>query len=253
MSSVRLKSSVVLCEGFYDRAFWYGMLQHLGCRFEREIANLSAPTNYRKAGGEYDGNTANANFVALRPIGGIKNTKRTLESVIRELPKMAWDNIVICVDSDLDATKAGTNSWAMTDIQKWVAGVSPDIETAVTADGVLELNGGSTKVFLVYWETADAPSEGIPNQQTLERLVCAAMKEVYPERADEVQKWLNTRTNPPSTAMKEFSWSYMAGWYSEVGCETFYELIWKDENLRNAIIGRLEQKVYWGIIQNVAI
>src|SRR5436309_2878174 len=83
------------------------------------------------------------------------------------------------------------------------------------------IDSGATKVALVRWEASDPDGPGLPQQQTLERLVCAALIAAYPTRAKSVQDWLDSRPQPPGTHPKEHAWSHMAGWYADQGCEAF--------------------------------
>jgi hypothetical protein len=80
------------------------------------------------------------------------------------------------------------------------------------------LDAGGTRISLVRWETNDPDTPGVPTRQTLERLVCAAMAAAYPQRGPSVHNWLGSRPDPPRPSSKEPAWSYMAGWYAELGC-----------------------------------
>lgn len=110
-----------------------------------------------------------------------------------------------------------------------------------------EGNAAQTTVSLVVWKTDDEPASGLPQKQTLERLVSAAIREAYPERAEEVHRWLRSRTDPPEPNPKDYSWSYMAGWNSEAGCESFLAQIWKDELVAASLKTRLEASGAWDI------
>ena len=93
------------------------------------------------------------------------------------------------------------------------------------------LDGGKTVISIVRWKASDAASPGLPAQQTLERLVCAALVEAYPQRGQAVQEWLDSRSDGPKAGIKEFGWSYMAGWYAEYGCEAFLGKLWNDKRV----------------------
>jgi hypothetical protein len=103
--------------------------------------------------------------------------------------------LVINVDPDVIAGSAGgATGLKKQDVEHWANTFDP--KAAENADGEIELDGGVTKVALVRWEVNDpAATPGLPDQQTLERLVCSALVAAYPPRAKAVQDWLNARPN----------------------------------------------------------
>ncbi len=122
----------------------------------------------------------------------------------------------------------------------------------MNTDGEIEVDSGATKVALVQWEASDPPRPGLPDQQTLERLVCAAVIAAYPPRANAVQNWLASRPQPPAANPKEHAWSHMAGWYAEQGCEAFYVNIWQDPAIANQLELRLRASGAWQIAATIA-
>jgi hypothetical protein len=104
----------------------------------------------------------------------------------------------------------------------------------------------------VRWEVNDPPAPGLPIQQTLERLVSAALASAYPARAAAVQNWLDARPLPPGADPKEHAWSYMAGWYAEHGCEAFYSNLWKDTGVVAELNARLQSSGAWQITSTLA-
>jgi hypothetical protein len=121
---------------------------------------------------------------------------------------------------------------------------------------VVLVDNGATQVFLVRWEVNDAVAVGLPNQQTLERLVCAALVAAYPDRGSTVQTWLDSRQNPPANAPatepKEFAWSYMAGWYAGHNCEDFYCSLWREPKVAAELESRLRSSGAWQIAKALA-
>jgi len=122
----------------------------------------------------------------------------------------------------------------------------------MNADGEIELDGGATKVILIRWEVNDPPAPGLPDQQTLERLVSAALAAAYPARAKSVQSWLDARPDQPRTDPKEHAWSYMAGWYAEKGCDAFYSNLWNDGLVAAELKSRLQSSGAWQIAETLA-
>ena len=97
------------------------------------------------------------------------------------------------------------------------------------------------------WEAADVTSPGVPSKQTLERLVCSAIVAAYPERGEPVQRWLESRPNPPKANPKEFAWSHMAGWYAKFDRDPFYRALWKDAKVATELQRRLEDCGAWQV------
>ncbi|MHC4178430.1 MAG: hypothetical protein ACYSWU_13035, partial [Planctomycetota bacterium] len=118
--------------------------------------------------------------------------------------------------------------------------------------GDIALDSGATLVSLVRWEASDAPVSGVPTQQTLERLVCAALVAAYPDRGPAVKSWLDARPVGPEAGPKEYGWSYMAGWYAQHGCEDFYRNLWRDERVVAELQSRLTESGAWRVAEALA-
>jgi hypothetical protein len=108
----------------------------------------------------------------------------------------------------------------------------------------------------VRWEAGDGNCPGLPEQQTLERVVCAALVAAFPDRGLAVQKWLDSRTQGPTAGPKEFAWSHMAGWYAEHGCENFFRYLWTaetgDGHAREELENRLRACGAWRVAETLA-
>jgi hypothetical protein len=160
--------------------------------------------------------------------------------------------LVVNVDVDTSATGSAQASTGLRrqDVLREVQQL--DSSAVINADGEIEVDGGATKVSLVRWEASDPPAPGLPDQQTLERLVSAALAEAYPARATSVQQWLDSRHAPPAPDPKEHAWSYMAGWYAESGCEAFYSKLWHDPGVVAALEARLRSSGAWQLATTLA-
>ena len=128
---------------------------------------------------------------------------------------------------------------------------SLQIEATPTDTGAT-IDGGQTKIHVIRWESHDRPQAGVPNQQTLERLVCSAVSAAYPTRANTVQEWLDRRPDAPPLTPKEYSWSHMAGWYAQNGCEDFYRCIWDDPAIAEQLELRLRASGAWNSAASIA-
>ncbi len=155
------------------------------------------------------------------------------------------------VDADAPVDRAETATGIR---QQDVLALAHECDPQAKADsnGDIELDGGTTHVSLVRWDADDEAGAGLPNKQTLERLVCAAIVAAYPERAGAVQTWLEARPSPAEPDVKEYAWSYMAGWYAEHGCESFYSNLWADPKIATQLQTRLETAGAWRIAEALA-
>ncbi len=247
-----MSECVVLCEGYLDRAFWAGWLQSLGCTVPGRPGEIYDSAGRPVTKGQYLFHSRSGNHVRVVPCGGksevqeaarLQIEQRTIEPALRHL--------VLSVDPD-----------TATDAQPTATGLRPDDVLALarqfdaqaksTQHRDIVLDSGQTLVSLVRWEASDPPSQGVPDQQTLERLVCASLIAAYPDRGPAVQNWLDSRPDGPQPGPKEFGWSYMAGWYADLGCETFYRNLWLDDRVVAQLRSRLTEAAAWRVAEALA-
>ena len=251
-----MSESVILCEGFHDRAFWDGWLTLLGCNsdgFKPGTPGYPAsdPWGDKVRGGQFAHRSKSGRFIRLRPCGGKKNVLQEARIRLRLRATKPLLRLIINVDVDRSAvTPSGTTGLRQQDVLHELQQIDPG--ASQNADGIIEVDGGATTVALIRWETNDLPANGLPDQQTLERLVCASLVAAYPPRAKTVQDWLNARANPPLPDPKEHAWSYMAGWYARHGCEDFYSNLWRDAKIISELESRLRSSGAWQIAEEVA-
>jgi hypothetical protein len=155
--------------------------------------------------------------------------------------------LVINIDSDRTASgvSVGPSGLQRQHVEQFARNIDP--AAVVNAAGEIEMDGGATTVSLVRWEVSDPTAPGLPDQQTLERLACAALVAAYPPRAASVQGWLDGRPAPPTADPKEHAWSFMAGWHAEHGCEAFYSNLWHDPLVVAALRTRLQSSGAWQV------
>jgi len=55
----------------------------------------------------------------------------------------------------------------------------------------------------------------------------------------------------PTLTVKEYAWSYMAGWYAGNGCDDFYRCLWDDDAIVAELKSRLEESGVWPIIEHL--
>jgi hypothetical protein len=253
-----MSESVIYCEGFHDRAFWKGWLTHLGCK---DPGVPPAGSSIRQAvvdpwkdsvkGGQFAYHSPGGRFIRVIPCQGKSNILPAAKTRLLQRSTKAVTRLVINVDSDQTASgKSLATGLRQGDVLNLVRTL--DSKAVVNSDGEIEMDGGATKVSLVRWEVNDAPAPGLPDQQTLERLVSAAMAAAYPARAQSVQKWLDGRPIPPGVDPKEHAWSCMAGWYAEDGCDAFYSNLWSDGAVVAELEARLRSSGAWKIAEMLA-
>lgn len=254
-----MTESVVLCEGYHDRAFWAGLLLFLNCtdpgivpggkrRMTKDIRGETVTA------GQFYYYTQTGNGLRVVPCQGKDNILPTLDRFLTERGTKPFARLVVNVDPDTDVANASnvTTGLRVQDVLRRVQQPKFDPLAQLDSNGEIVIDQGSSRVALVRWEVADAPGEGLPDQQTLERLVCAAMVAAYPQRGPHVQKWLDARPDLPPFSVKEFAWSHMAGWYAEHGCDDFYRCLWDDTAISVELKARLQASGAWQIAEALA-
>lgn len=254
-----MSESVILCEGYHDRAFWMGWLLRLGCtdpgtppagRTNR--VPIADPWGMTVTGGQFAYHSQSGRFVRVVPCHGKSRVIPAARIRLGQRNTRALTRLVLNVDSDLTTSSSTASSSGLkaTDVLREVRAF--DSSAALNADGEIEVDGGATLVSLVRWEATDPPTAGLPDQQTLERLVCAALAAAYPPRAAWVQSWLDGRPHCPAVDPKEHAWSYMAGWFAESGCEAFFSKMWTDPQVVSELENRLKASGAWRIAETLA-
>lgn len=241
-----MSESVVLCEGYLDRAFWAGWLEHLGCPKPKPGAVVRDPNKKRVAKGQFGYYSDSDRFIRIVPCHG--DSAKILPQIRRRLDGRHIDPIarlVTCTDPDTSPDSGAETGLRVEDLLREVRAF--DQEASENSVGDIELDGGKTVVSLVRWETGEGEADGIPAQQCLERLVCAAIVTVYPERGAAVHEWLASRPDPSNSDPKAHAWSYMAGWKASLGCEAFYHTLWDDPRLAKELASRLTSLGAWRI------
>src|ERR1700687_1579832 len=208
-----MSESVVLCEGFHDRAFWDGLLTYLGCNsdgFKPGTPGFPAldPWGDPVRHGQFAYRSNSGNFIRVRPCNGKSNVLQEARIRLTQRTTKRLVRLVINVDVDTSAAglAPGPTGLRQQDVLQQVQENHP--QASPNAAGKIEVDAGITKVALIRWEVKAPPARGLPDQQTLERLVSAALAAAYPLRAGAVQAWLDARPNPPPPDPKEHGWSY---------------------------------------------
>lgn len=247
-----MSERIILCEGFYDRAFWAGWLEHLGCPEPPHNKKVFDPRGRLVERGNFGYYSPTGGFIRIVPCHSYDNILPAARTRIKDRRLDEVSRLVLCVDPDLpaDGTTRATGL-RPEDLLHQVRQVEPGADR--NADGDIELDGAETTISLVRWEVPDGKAPGVPGQQTLERLVCAALTAAYPARGPAVESWLAARPQAPSAGAKEYAWSHMAGWYARCGCDAFYRTLWSDSTLVVELESRLRASGAWRIAEALAV
>ncbi len=248
--------SVILCEGYHDRAFWAGWLEHLGCtdpghRKGGRRGIVYDPSGRKVVGGQFAFHSRSGKFVRIIPCHGESFLRGMAKSRLKDREDRELDRLVFSVDVDTYAGEGECSGITLSD--QAVEGLLQEFgEVTQDEHGDRVLDDTKTTISVVRWQTDETPSPGLPDKQTLERVVCAALAETFADRPAAVQTWLDSRPDGPPAGPKEFAWSYMAGWYAEYGCEAFYRTLWEKDTVAAALKSRLESAGAWRIAQALA-
>ncbi len=236
---------VVLCEGYLDRAFWKGWLLSLRCRDAREAQEQPAdahrvldPWGTVVRGGQFAFLSHSQRFVRVVPCQGRPRVLPSALTFIKEAGSKSLELLVVNRDLDLAASPERGLPPNAASVLGALRAADPGAQPEQGGDVHLSTGG---RVCLVDWSDPRPDAPGVPRTQTLERLVCASIAAAYPARPQVVDAWLRSRPEPPPPDPKEHAWSYMAGWNAPLGCEAFFEHVWKDERVRAELLSRLNE------------
>lgn len=257
--------SIILCEGYRDRAFWAGWLETNGWEDARPEQKKPAKDPYgqtQSGSGKYAYYAKNRSFVVVIPTEGeshmdefCKSSLDSIEGYIRKSDACNLHRIILSVDSDVksDQPNPTMNAERVKNlVQKANAKVAKDqsveLSEPIFRDGHWHLFEGKCVVSVVRWQAESDLAEGIPEKQVLERLVCVAMCEAYPERAKIVENWLEDKKP------KSYAWAYMARFYAEQGCDDFYQLLWRDEKrIAERLKEHLTNSGAWAVFESLQV
>lgn len=244
--------SVILCEGFHDRAFWKGWLHHLGCKDAlNERRKAYDPFGKPVEGGQFAFLTPSGSFVRLRPCHGDRNVLEQVTIRLKQRTTARLFRLIVNLDTDAEAGQGegSRSSSLIQSIEQRIAAAPSDMKRL--ADRDYAVDDGATLISVVLWTADDPHAPHLPAKQTLERLACAALGAAYPDRAAAVAAWLASRPSAPPPDPKAHAWSHMAGWYADQHCDAFYEALWRDPAIVAPLRSRLERTGAWRIVETL--
>lgn len=249
-----MRLSTILCEGPHDQAFWVGWLERFSIRSpeprrRKEFESTIKGVGYDSSNREFALQSPHGGFIGVRPVGGnsflVQNLKSLLRNNIQIRPANCLSQVIVNLDPD--TVEGGRQTGVrLPDVLRYVQEIDP---TAQEQDGEILAFDNTCRIQLVRWEVAGETPIGVPQKQTLERLVCTALQRAYPVRASEVAAWLASRSDAPTPAPKSFAWSYMAGWYEDHGCIDFYKDVWRDSAVASELELILRHNGSWRVAE----
>jgi hypothetical protein len=258
-----MSETIILCEGYHDRAFWGGWLEYLGCidpgRGDPRKPVFD-PEGKEVVKSQFGYRTPTESFVRLIQCQGRTRVRDEASKRLRKesdrwkqgASESLLARLVLSIDSDLAMNELSTeNDFTTQNLLSWLRELDKSAQADETSGKVLMFDC-RTAVSRLCWEVVGTVVPGVPDKQTLERLVCSAIVAAYPERGEPVQRWLDTRPNAPPAGPKHFAWSHNAGWYAESGGDTFYRKLWKNKDIVQHLRSHLEACGAWQIAEELA-
>lgn len=230
----------ILCEGYDDRSFWAGWLGALGCEDRKGDPNdvWGRPV---RGEGRFVFQAPTGARIILHPVGGRSRLRPFARTYLADR-NHRFDRVVVNLDPDLPATEARPSEG-----YDLVRGIVEHYRGSATGEGRFRV--GETEVVAVVWECDDPPeTPGVPEKQTLERLVAASIVAAYPDRARAVVDWLAAEPLG-GDGPKHHGYSYLAKWWAEHGADDFFRELWRDEVVARELEARLRASGAWERIE----
>ncbi|MER2566228.1 MAG: hypothetical protein ABTQ32_36230 [Myxococcaceae bacterium] len=227
---------VIVVEGFLDRAFLAGFLKRSKCTplGAHGAPPPKDPWGAKVAGGQYAYQSPTGVFVRVVHSNGDGGIDRNVQLYAKDAITKPIDLLLAVVDPDVVAQA------------DWLGPVKSKVRTlAAKCSG--SVDSQNPRAFVVpgvghaelgVWATDEVDPQ-LPQKQTLERLVVAAIADAEPARFAHVVKFLNSRPAPPPAQGKEEAMALMAGWFSWRLSEGFFEAVWEESAVAAALEARL--------------
>lgn len=234
--------SMVLVEGYDDRDFWKGLLEHKGC------APAPREPSRHRLNGQYLYLTPSKTLLYVVPCkGGV--SAAAVRQMLKDRHDKPLRRLVVSPDADTHATLDDARRSVRTIVEGECGGV------VATPEGDLLVDGGKLVVSTLFVHADAARDErgalptGVPTQRALEQLACAALCRVHPKRGEKVAQWLASRDDPRGKDHKAHAWSYYAGWSTDHGTGDFYGSLWRDKDVAPVLDALLRAQDAWRVVE----
>lgn len=259
MNATATPFTVILCEGYHDRAFLAGALvARLGWKgpptdASGRVRSSSDSWGVIKGGDFGFTHDPSGAQLRLRPCHGHSKIPDAVRQILNGRQTHSFDRLIINYDGD----KGGHGP-------DFLARISSSVDTMLNTlkaspirmgSGHWSIDGGRREVMTLVWHTSCPTTAGVPDQQCLERLICASASAVWPERIASLGAWLDGRPNPTydfsasaGTVPKSHSWALMGGWFADHGCDDFFKELWSHGLLAKDLQARLSSSGGWDVL-----
>ncbi|NNJ27625.1 hypothetical protein [Alienimonas chondri] len=259
-------AAIIVCEGYHDRAFWSGLLiNHAGFVAPPKGERVKDPAGMPVTGGQFGfRSVAGERYAEIVPARGVSKLLETFDIQLKRSKRLAVRHLIYNYDSDSPTSGARERLATLRDrvvnAAKGATQQVTDYDEDRLQFEVSRTGGANTLVAVCPW-ACDTPEgleegvrNGIPEKQTLERLVCAAYASAEPDRVTRTAVWLaeNPARAEPRSAKSE-AFSLMAKWHPVDGVERFYESLWEDERTRGPLLKLLASSEAWPAIRLLAV
>ena len=247
-----MTQSVIICEGFHDRAFLKGWLEKLDWRSPSRSEGRTFCDSRGEAGRAghfvlFRDRAGVRDYVRIAPVTGDTNVLPVAGDLLLEDKPL---DVLICV-LDSDQPRASADPVASR-LQAFTKRLGPPGTSAMRPDG------GSVRLELLVWCTAPSthPRVGLPATHTLELVAIDSIVAAYPARAAAVENFIAAQpladpTRESAGRAKEHAWAYMAKWSGSRGCDEFYQGIWDDAQIAAALEATLRSTSAWDVLASL--
>jgi hypothetical protein len=257
----RTSMTVVLCEGYHDRAFLSGVLvTHLGwidARQQPDGSKRPARDQLGAVGGGDFGyrRLSDDHQLRVRPCEGDSKIPEALRLLIEK--DKPFDRLVICYDGDKGSNQADFLDRIHQSVEGLLSrnGLNP----VASAPGRWSCQGLCREALALVWHCGDRPTPGVPEQQCLERVVCAAAAEVWPERLASLAEWLRLRPSPSISFSenrtpfpKSNALTLVGGWFAKQDYQDFLKSAWSHPEMAAALRARLVASGAWAVLESLS-
>jgi hypothetical protein len=212
----------ILCEGFYDRAFWVGLAGSFGWKSDPQRGQREGVTGK----GRYFLSKDDRGLI-VQPVGGSGQITLVLQPLLqsRSTDRHPFPWLIVNCDAD----------------------TRPDAASEVVKGTVAQLGLKEAEAARLVPFTWTSPTLEHAANDDLERLIRSAVANAYPDRDAVVRRWMNE----PGLAVeagkesKAHVFALMAGWAADRGCEQFYEAVWQDAAIAKELRTILEASPEW--------
>jgi len=221
----------------------------------RHLGSWGTPANTGSvvAGGEYAFASPAGEFIRVKPCHGASLVLEAARARLKNRGQKLLANLVINYDADEFADRQNPTAGDAIHIRVFAMLREFDPAAAALDATRFQIDSGATEAHVAKWSATDGPGPGLPHQQSLERLICAAVLEAYPSRGIPVDAWLKSRPEPPAAHPKEHLFSFLAGWYADAGSyEGLIERLWADAVVSTAILRRLDASGVLAVAKRIA-